>query len=83
MKNPKPLARQPFSNHDKYPLVKYLPSASVVNKTTIYVLTTNPRVRAGAISLRYSGAITVKAPEPRPPKMRAKRVRLYIPEEKI
>lgn len=49
---------------------------------TMYMLTTIPRDRAGAISERYSGATTVSPPAPRPAQMRAKSISPRIPEEK-
>jgi hypothetical protein len=49
----------------------------------MYRLTINPRFLAVAISARKRGAVTVKHPAPRPPKILAKRIKPYMPEEKI
>lgn len=46
------------------------------------MLTMAPLDTAGAISDRYSGATTVRPPEPSPPQMRAKSIKPRIPEEK-
>jgi hypothetical protein len=48
----------------------------------MYKLTTSPLERAGAISERNNGEITVSPPLPRPPQILAKSMKPYIPEEK-
>jgi hypothetical protein len=51
---------------------KDLPSVKKVNRTTMYKLTISPRFFAVAISARNKGAVTVRHPAPRPPKILAK-----------
>jgi len=47
------------------------------------MLTTIPRLFAGAISDRNKGAVTVKPPAPTPLKILAPSIRPYMPEESI
>jgi len=60
-----------------------LPSVKKVNRTTMYRLTISPRFFAVAISARNRGAVTVKHPAPSPPKILAKSMNPYMPDEKI
>lgn len=47
------------------------------------MLTTMPRLFAGATSDRYKGATTVRPPAPSPPQIRAKSMSPRMPEEKV
>jgi hypothetical protein len=58
------------------------PNDKADNSTTMYILTTIPRLFAGAISDRNNGDNTVSAPAPRPPHTRANSKKLKMPEEK-
>lgn len=57
-----------------------LPIARKASRNTMYNPTTRPLVLAGAISVKYSGAVTVRAPAPNPPHMRLNKSSPYIPD---
>jgi hypothetical protein len=56
------------------------PMARKASKNTMYIPTTRPLVLAGAISVKYNGAVTVRPPAPNPAHMRLNKSSPYIPD---